>query len=107
MSSEARMYKILGSDGSEYGPVSVDKIKQWIQENRVEQKTPVLPEGGEDWVFLGSLPEFKESFAALEKGEAKDTTKSRRWWQLAISLGLLLAALFVSALFILGKIKHH
>jgi hypothetical protein len=57
------MYKILGSDGNEYGPVSAEQVKKWIAENRVEKKTPVIPEGGADWVFLGSLPEFAADFA--------------------------------------------
>jgi hypothetical protein len=57
------MYKILGSDGNEYGPVSAGQVKNWIAENRVEKKTPVIPKGGTDWVFLGSLPEFDAAFA--------------------------------------------
>jgi hypothetical protein len=57
------MYKILGSDGNEYGPVSAEQVNGWIAENRVEKKTPVIPEGGADWVFLGSLPEFAAAFA--------------------------------------------
>jgi hypothetical protein len=96
------MYKILGSDGSEYGPVSAEKIKQWIKENRVEQKTPVMPDGGKDWVFLGSLPEFAGHFA-LEKAESSAATRRRRRWQLTICLGLLLAAAVVGTLIMLGK----
>jgi len=57
------MYKILGNDGNEYGPVSAEQVKQWIAENRVEKKTPVFPEGAPDWVFLESLAEFAEAFA--------------------------------------------
>jgi len=57
------MYKILGNDGNEYGPVSAEQVKQWIAESRVEKKTPVFPEGAPDWVFLESLPEFAAAFA--------------------------------------------
>ena len=57
------MYKILGSDGHEYGPVSAGQVKEWIAESRVEPKTPVIPPGGTDWVFLDSLPEFEAAFA--------------------------------------------
>ena len=57
------MYKVLGSDGNEYGPVSAEVVKMWIAENRVEKKTPVIPEGVADWVFLDSLPEFAAAFA--------------------------------------------
>jgi hypothetical protein len=55
-------YKILGSDGDEYGPLSAEKIQEWIWEDRLEKKTPILPEGGTDWVFLDSLPEFSAIF---------------------------------------------
>ena len=63
------MYKILGSDGNEYGPLSAEKIKQWILEGRLEKKTPILPDGAEDWVFLSSLPEFEAAFASPQKLE--------------------------------------
>ena len=58
------MYKILASDGHERGPIAVETIKQWIAEERVEKKTPVMPDGATDWVFLESLPEFAEAFAS-------------------------------------------
>jgi hypothetical protein len=57
------MYKILGADGKEYGPLSAEQVKKWIAENRVEPKTPVFPEDARDWVFLMSLPEFADAFA--------------------------------------------
>lgn len=52
------MYKILGGDGREYGPVSADVIRQWITEGRANAQTKVLPEGGTEWKLLGGLPEF-------------------------------------------------
>ena len=63
------MYKILGSDGNEYGPVPARQIKQWIVENRVDKKTPVFPDGAADWVFLESLQEFKTVFAPPPLGK--------------------------------------
>ena len=62
-------YKILGSDGNEYGPVPARQIKQWIVENRVDKKTPVFPDGAADWVFLESLQEFKTVFAPPPLGK--------------------------------------
>jgi hypothetical protein len=101
------MYKVLGSDGTEYGPISADKINQWIREKRVNQKTPVMPDGTDEWIFLGKLPEFAEGFASLGQVGNSDATNNRRRLQLAICLGLLLVALVIGALFILGKVKHH
>jgi hypothetical protein len=101
------MYKILASDGNEYDSISAEKIEQWIQEHRVELKTPVMPEGADDWVFLGDLPEFKEDFAAAQKRKTKGSAKSGRRWP-AVIIGLLVAAVAVGiiVLFILKKAKH-
>lgn len=52
------MYKILGGDGKEYGPVSADTLRQWMAEGRANAQTQVQPEGTTGWVPLGSLPEF-------------------------------------------------
>jgi len=56
------MYKIIGADGKEYGPVSTEQLRQWITEGRVNTQTKVLPEGGVDWKPLGTLPEFSLVF---------------------------------------------
>ena len=52
------MYKIVGADGKEYGPVTSDQLRQWITQGRANADTRVLPEGADQWVLLGSLPEF-------------------------------------------------
>jgi hypothetical protein len=57
------MYKIIGTDGKEYGPISADQIRLWISENRVERQTPVFADGAKDWNFLGLLPEFAGYFS--------------------------------------------
>lgn len=56
------MYKIIGTDGKEYGPISADQVRLWISENRVERQTPVFADGAKDWNFLGLLPEFAGYF---------------------------------------------
>jgi hypothetical protein len=101
------MYKILGSDGNEYGPLSTEKIKQWISEGRVEEKTPVLPDGAADWVFLSSLPDFAEAFASEQKSGTPPPGKKRRW-RMMMGMGLLLLAVIAAAvIFILKNAKHH
>jgi hypothetical protein len=52
------MYRILGSDGKQYGPVDADTLRQWIADGRANAQTQVFAEGGTAWVALGSLPEF-------------------------------------------------
>jgi uncharacterized membrane protein len=52
------MYKIIGADGKEYGPISADQLKQWIAEGRANQHTKVLAEGATEWKPLGEIPEL-------------------------------------------------
>jgi len=60
------MYKIIGADQKEYGPISTDQLRQWLAEGRVNSQTRVLPEGATEWKALGDLPEF----AAVSQGTA-------------------------------------
>lgn len=59
------MYKVIGADGKEYGPVSTEQLHQWLREGRVNAQTRVQPEGSPDWQSLGALPEF-----AAEMGQS-------------------------------------
>ena len=58
------MYRILGADGKEYGPVNGEVLRQWITEGRANAQTKVKPEGGAEWQALASVPEFEAAFAA-------------------------------------------
>jgi TM2 domain-containing membrane protein YozV len=52
------MYKIIGADGRQYGPIGVEQIRQWLAENRANAHTLVQAEGSTEWKPLFSLPEF-------------------------------------------------
>ena len=52
------MYRIIGADGKEYGPITADQVRQWIEEGRANAQTRVLMEGTSEWKTLGELPEF-------------------------------------------------
>jgi hypothetical protein len=52
------MYKIIGADGKEYGPISAEQVKQWITEGRANAQTKVLAEGTTEWKALGDFPEL-------------------------------------------------
>lgn len=56
------MYKIIGADQKEYGPVSAEQLREWIREGRVNTQTQVRADDGADWKSLGSLPEFSLHF---------------------------------------------
>lgn len=59
------MYKIIGADGKEYGPISLEVLRQWIAEGRANGQTRVLPEGGTDWKTIADLPELKPVVATI------------------------------------------
>jgi hypothetical protein len=52
------MFKILGIDGKEYGPVSGETLQQWVQEGRANAQTQVRRESDPTWTTLGNLPEL-------------------------------------------------
>ena len=52
------MYKIIGADGKEYGPIPAELLRQWINEGRVNAQTRILPEGATEWKVVADLPEF-------------------------------------------------
>lgn len=56
------MYKIIGNDGKTYGPVNAEKIREWITQGRVDNRTALLPEGASEWTFVGLVPEFTKDF---------------------------------------------
>ena len=59
------MYKIVGVDGQQYGPVSAEEIRRWIAEHRVNAQTLVHLEGSPDWKPLGLFPEFASELKVL------------------------------------------
>jgi hypothetical protein len=55
------MYRIIGADGREYGPVSAEQLRQWMAEGRVNQQTRVLMEGATEWKRAADFPELTAS----------------------------------------------
>ena len=54
-----KKYKLIGEDGKEYGPVTVEGVAQWIADGRANGETQVQPEGDEDWRPLREVPELE------------------------------------------------
>ena len=52
------MFSIMGGDGKEYGPVSVDQVKRWLAEGRANLDTQVKLAGEEQWRRLGDCGEI-------------------------------------------------
>ena len=52
------MYKIIGADNKEYGPITLENIKLWLAEGRVTSKTLAQLDACNEWKPLGSFPEM-------------------------------------------------
>ncbi len=56
------MYKIIGADGKEYGPVTSEQVRQWITEGRANAQTKVQPEA-HDRISTGQRSGVCQAFA--------------------------------------------
>ena len=57
------MYRILGADQKEYGPVNAEQIRQWILERRLGPQSLIMVEGTVGWKPLSLFPEFSQTLA--------------------------------------------
>ena len=62
------MYKIIGADQREYGPVTAEQLRQWIAEGRAGPQSQVRAEGTADWKPLRDFPEFADAFGTSGSG---------------------------------------
>jgi len=58
------MFRVIGINGQQYGPVSADQIRRWLTENRVNAQTLAQAEGSPDWKPLSAFPEFAADLKA-------------------------------------------
>jgi hypothetical protein len=56
------MFKIIGADQKQYGPISEVQIRQWIADGRLNAHSQAQREGTSDWQLLSAFPEFAEIF---------------------------------------------
>ena len=98
------MYKIVGIDGRQYGPVTAEEIRRWLAENRVRPQTLAQAEGAAEWKPLSSFPEFVADFKPVAPPvmAAPSAAASRASNKIAAGvLGILLGGLGIHK-FILG-----
>lgn len=55
------MYRIIGGDQKEYGPVSAEDLRRWISEGRLNAQSLARAEAGGDWKPLREFPEFADA----------------------------------------------
>ncbi len=54
------MFKVIGKDGKEYGPVSAEELRRWLGQRRLDAKSRVRRETESTWRILGEFEEFAE-----------------------------------------------
>src|SRR5438445_3016204 len=52
------MYKIIGADGRQYGPVATEELRRWMSEGRAGPHTMAQREGETEWKPLSAHSEF-------------------------------------------------
>ena len=66
------MYKIVGADNREYGPVTQEEVLQWIAQGRANARTIAKLEDGA-WKPLASFDEFKSALNIPVSGASAQT----------------------------------
>jgi hypothetical protein len=55
------MFKIIGGDRKEYGPVTTEEVRRWIAEGRLNGQSMAQAEGRTDWQPLSAFAEFGDA----------------------------------------------
>src|SRR5207249_4690655 len=85
------MYKIIGGDGKEYGPVDAEALRRWIVEGRLNGRSQAQPEGSGEWKTLAEYPDFASALASqagngpAAAGAAPPPMDSEAWAALLLS----------------------
>jgi hypothetical protein len=58
------MYKVIGGDQNQYGPVTADEVRHWIADGRLSAQSLAWAEGAAEWKPLGAFPEFADALHA-------------------------------------------
>lgn len=110
------MYRIIGADQKEYGPITADQLRAWLNEGRINAQTRACAEGTDEWKPLGSFPEFSDALpataatpsyaasAGLADGGRADARRSVKGPALAILITAAIGAAYyaVSGIFTLA-----
>ena len=58
-------YKVRGSDGNEYGPVTADQVEAWVREGRLSAQSELQRSDMAHWAAAGDFTEFKSVFPPM------------------------------------------
>lgn len=66
------MFNIIGADGKQYGPVSLDQLRSWLSQGRINAQTRIQAVGTEEWRPAREVPALAILFQ--NSGEAQSKT---------------------------------
>jgi hypothetical protein len=92
------MFTIIGGDGKEYGPVTVDQVRTWIAAGRANLDTQAKAAGSDEWRRLGDFPEFSGAPVPPIVGSA-GTGPNAADRSVAAGRGARIGAAFINAFF--------
>ncbi len=89
-------YKIIGGDGAEYGPATLDELREWIRDGRVAGKTQVWRSDAAGWSPAARYAELASDLARLDASTAAAARPCGFWARLGAHIidSLVLGALF-------------
>ena len=70
------MFRIIGGDSRQYGPVTADEVREWIKLGRAGAQTQAQRDGETEWKSLSAFPEFSEAFAGSTLSEPGGTSSA-------------------------------
>lgn len=107
------MFTIIGADGNEYGPVTIDQVNGWIATGRANLQTKARRTGETEWTTLGEFSEFTAppvlpvnqpppppSVTPVALPQARNHDLASRWAR----LGSALLDSFIGSLFVIPGI---
>jgi uncharacterized RDD family membrane protein YckC len=59
-------YKIIGGDGREYGPVTLDELKGWVRDGRIGRQTQIWRSDLNSWLPASQYQELQSEIAVLK-----------------------------------------
>ncbi|MCI0744773.1 MAG: NINE protein [Verrucomicrobia subdivision 3 bacterium] len=84
------MYKIIGGDGQQYGPVTESQIRDWVVAGRANGQSLAQAEGSLEWKPLSSFSEFSDLASLAIAPPLIAATDQRKSKLVAGLLGLLI-----------------
>lgn len=60
-------YKIIGGDGREYGPITLEELKAWIRDGRVARSTQIWRSDASNWSPASAYAEIQAELAGVRE----------------------------------------